>query len=686
MNNTPNIGPYTELKPFRFWCQKVLPLVYDESLSYYELLCKVVDYLNKTMEDVDQMIVDMGKFHDAYAEFTADVDARYLAFTTAISEEMLQFKTDVNTAVTNLENFVNDYFDNLDVQDEIDHKIDEMAEDGYFDELFVRVFGDNVIGTAQTYVTAWISNNLSQQAGFVVDKSLTVDEAAADAKTTGDKINDLTISVNNLFDGKGFFRNLTYGSLNAAGELVPANTYWLSSNDWFIPKYPLKFEITDSDYSGKMYFDDEGTVSSVNILTHGDVLYPGRKTKISFWKTSTYTALNFDEAKQKIKVQTEDAYLSKYGKMAIDKINNGTELFPGYIRRGSIGASNGIYVDYIPYRCATPLVNRYQEDITIKAESGFKFAVQLFSTSDVFVEDLGWKTDYTVPAGQGFKMIIARTVEDTTEYAAIDEFLQGINIVSLYVLKKDIFDVTFSLFNNGYLQNGGKAHLAAHMGYHVAEPANSNPAYIAAGTNNYWGIESDVQQTADGHFVMMHDIDVSISTNGSGNVNELTLAQIRALHLTGTDYLVPTLEEFLGICKRYACVPVIELKSTVTAEGMADIVELIKDYGLDKTCIVLGSKWAISQFRAASSVIPYLSVYQSGFSFDFDEELELNNAYPNTGMDWDYLSASPVDIIKAKKLHDKSMIFGTFTIDNANDVLAAFMAGVDFVTTNTVLP
>lgn len=34
----PAMGNYADLKPFRFWCQKVLPLVYDESLSYYELL------------------------------------------------------------------------------------------------------------------------------------------------------------------------------------------------------------------------------------------------------------------------------------------------------------------------------------------------------------------------------------------------------------------------------------------------------------------------------------------------------------------------------------------------------------------------------------------------------------------------------------------------------------------------
>ena len=54
------------LRDFRFWCQKVLPLVYDNSLSYYEVLCKVTDYLNKIIEgfdiqqsEIDQMLGDI---------------------------------------------------------------------------------------------------------------------------------------------------------------------------------------------------------------------------------------------------------------------------------------------------------------------------------------------------------------------------------------------------------------------------------------------------------------------------------------------------------------------------------------------------------------------------------------------------------------------------------------------------
>ena len=45
------------MRHFRFWCQSVLPLVYDDSLSYYEVLCKVVNYINKLI-DTDRQIFD----------------------------------------------------------------------------------------------------------------------------------------------------------------------------------------------------------------------------------------------------------------------------------------------------------------------------------------------------------------------------------------------------------------------------------------------------------------------------------------------------------------------------------------------------------------------------------------------------------------------------------------------------
>lgn len=75
---------------FRFWCQTTLPLIYDESLSYYELLCKVVNYINNMIKDIN-----------------------------SVDERMVQ-----------LEKYVNEYFDNLDYETVINNKLDEMADSG----------------------------------------------------------------------------------------------------------------------------------------------------------------------------------------------------------------------------------------------------------------------------------------------------------------------------------------------------------------------------------------------------------------------------------------------------------------------------------------------------------------------------------------------------------------------------
>lgn len=56
------------LKHFRFWCQKVLPLVYDNSLSYYEVLCKVVDYINKLIDSDKEIVADIAVLREEMDE------------------------------------------------------------------------------------------------------------------------------------------------------------------------------------------------------------------------------------------------------------------------------------------------------------------------------------------------------------------------------------------------------------------------------------------------------------------------------------------------------------------------------------------------------------------------------------------------------------------------------------------
>lgn len=42
------------IKSFKTYCQKILPAVYDDSISYYELLCKVMDKLNETIAAINE--------------------------------------------------------------------------------------------------------------------------------------------------------------------------------------------------------------------------------------------------------------------------------------------------------------------------------------------------------------------------------------------------------------------------------------------------------------------------------------------------------------------------------------------------------------------------------------------------------------------------------------------------------
>lgn len=173
---TPSRGNFTELKPFRFWCQKVLPLVYDDSLSYYELLCKVVDYLNKTMEDVDTLNEDTTNLYNAF--------------------ELLQ-------------GYVNEYFDNLDIQTEINNKLDSMAESGALTELIAPFIPD--------LVTEWLNDHITPTTPLI-DDTLSVSGAGADSKVVGINFNSIK---NDLVDSESGNQTL-YGY----GNWVNGGIYW----------------------------------------------------------------------------------------------------------------------------------------------------------------------------------------------------------------------------------------------------------------------------------------------------------------------------------------------------------------------------------------------------------------------------------------------------------------------------
>lgn len=119
-NFTPAFTDYSGPGAFKYWVQNTLPLVFDDSLSYYEVLSKVVTYLNQTIEAVKVEDENIRALRDAYIQ---------------------------------LETYLNEWTDNLDVESVISQKLDQLVTDGTFTEQVVQALGQviksvKVTGTA----------------------------------------------------------------------------------------------------------------------------------------------------------------------------------------------------------------------------------------------------------------------------------------------------------------------------------------------------------------------------------------------------------------------------------------------------------------------------------------------------------------------------------------------------------
>ncbi|MCR5880710.1 glycerophosphodiester phosphodiesterase [Phenylobacterium sp. J367] len=101
----------------------------------------------------------------------------------------------------------------------------------------------------------------------------------------------------------------------------------------------------------------------------------------------------------------------------------------------------------------------------------------------------------------------------------------------------------------------------AHRGLWTPDgpPENSLGAFKAACAAGY-GIELDVQLSADGEAMVFHDEDLKRMTGAEGRLTERTTTELAGLRLAGTDEPIPTLAEALRLVGRKAMVHV-ELKT-----------------------------------------------------------------------------------------------------------------------------
>lgn len=98
-------------------------------------------------------------------------------------QEMFAAQDELVKSYKALYEFINQFFANLDLQAQVNKKIEEMAKSGELLNLLKP--------TVNSEIAAWLTANITNPSNPPIDKSLTVENAAADAKVVGDTFKNL---------------------------------------------------------------------------------------------------------------------------------------------------------------------------------------------------------------------------------------------------------------------------------------------------------------------------------------------------------------------------------------------------------------------------------------------------------------------------------------------------------------
>lgn len=230
----------------------------------------------------------------------------------------------------------------------------------------------------------------------------------------------------------------------------------------------------------------------------------------------------------------------------------------------------------------------------------------------------------------------------------------------------------------------GNVKMIAHRGLSGLEKENTNAAFVAAGNRaKYFGIETDVHVTADKKIIVIHDDNTSRVSTDDLNVESSsyeTLRKIRLLDIDGqrgrSDLLLPSLEEYVGICKKYEKYCILELKNPMAPDDVYGIVEAIK--AMDYLDHVVFISFALSNLVALREKYPQQSaMYLIGKEWK-DEVYEDLEKY-NLDLDIDHriLTQEIVD-----RVHAMGHTVNVWTVNDEERGLQMVEMGVDYITTN----
>lgn len=224
----------------------------------------------------------------------------------------------------------------------------------------------------------------------------------------------------------------------------------------------------------------------------------------------------------------------------------------------------------------------------------------------------------------------------------------------------------------------------AHRGYSHAAPENSVPAFELAAKYGFWGVETDISESADGVFMCMHDDTLERTVGAAGAIADYTYGQLMEFNITEganidkySNLKIPTMAEFLNICIMNDLVPVIEIKHITNYDAF---LQMIYDSGMKNRCIVTGAISDLEQIRARDSEIELMVIGYSNIPYERYIEL-ISEFTDHRGILYNSPSVTREVV---DELHAQGIYCGVWVLDTADEAKQYMDYGVDYVVTNEI--
>ncbi|HEU4355038.1 MAG TPA: glycerophosphodiester phosphodiesterase [Actinomycetota bacterium] len=232
--------------------------------------------------------------------------------------------------------------------------------------------------------------------------------------------------------------------------------------------------------------------------------------------------------------------------------------------------------------------------------------------------------------------------------------------------------------------------IVAHRGASASHPENTLPAFEAAVSLGARMVELDARLTSDGVAVVLHDPDVSRTTDGEGSVHEMRAEQVAALGAGTADVPagVPTLRDALRTLSGRAAVA-IEIKNLPGEPAyepahesiVRAAVEDLEATGFDGPVLVVS--FNPHSIAAAKALAPQVAT-----GFLTTQILDQREALAHV-TEWGHdvllpgsRSLIPLGQTFVAEAHDAGVRVGTWTIDDAATVRMLLGWGVDAIASN----